>query len=305
MKPVIVVALGGNALLRRGQLMSYENQLANIKMAAKAIGKLTLDYRIAIVHGNGPQVGLLSQQNESYTEVPSYPLSCLVAETQGMIATMLTQELHKEVNIPITSIITHVEVDETDLAFSQPTKFIGGVYHQDQAKALAERYHWQIKADGQYYRRVVASPKPLAVREYEAISTALAQGNIVICGGGGGIPVANQKGVMTNIDCVIDKDATASLLADEINADCFLILTDGDGIFLNWGKPNQQKLDQVSTNELAQYTFDAGSMKPKVEAILNYVNKGEQRLGIIADLQLAYDAMKGKAGTRVYKKTLC
>ncbi|AWX15446.1 carbamate kinase [Mergibacter septicus] len=298
-KPTIVIALGGNALLRRGQIMSYQNQLENIRIAADAIGKLTKEYRIAIVHGNGPQVGLLAQQNEAYSAVPAYPLSCLVAETQGMIATMLVQELQKICDKPITSILTHVEVDPNDLAFIEPTKFIGAVYDQTQAETLAKKYHWQIKADGNFYRRVVASPKPLAVRESSAIRTALDNDNIVICAGGGGIPVAKQDGIFTNIDCVIDKDATASLLATQIKADYFLILTDGDGIYLNWGKENQTKLTKITASELATYQFDPGSMQPKVNAVINFVQQTPDGKAIITDLNLANQALKGKSGTLI------
>lgn len=298
MKPIIVIALGGNALLRRGQILSYENQLENTKIAAKAIAQLANDYRIAIVHGNGPQVGLLAQQNEHYTAVPAYPLSCLIAETQGMIATMLTQELKKLTKQPITTFLTHIEVDTNDSAFIEANKFIGAAYSAEEAKKLAKKYDWQIKQDGNCYRRVVTSPTPLAIQEIDAIQTALIQQNIVICCGGGGIPVSQEQ---TNINCVIDKDATASLLAKTLNADYFLILTDGDGIFLNWGKENQQKLESISSQELATYQFDKGSMQPKVDAIIDYVNSVEQGIGIIADLHLAHNAILGFAGTRVIK----
>ena len=299
MKPTIVVALGGNALLRRGQLMSFENQLENVKVAANVIGRLSKDFKVAIVHGNGPQVGLLAQQNDAYKSVPAYPLSCLVAETQGMIATMLVQELRKSSDCPIVSILTHVEVDAHDKAFNDPTKFIGAVYSEEEAKKLAEQYNWAIKADGDYFRRVVASPEPIAVREHKAIKTALDNDNIVICCGGGGIPVSESNRVLSNIDCVIDKDATAALLADQINADFFLILTDGDGIFLNWGKENQVKLDTVTVDELSQYQFASGSMQPKVDAIMRFVRANRENVGLIADLNLAVEAMAGKAGTRV------
>ncbi|OBW96120.1 carbamate kinase [Gallibacterium salpingitidis] len=301
MKPTIVIALGGNALLKRGQLMSYDNQLANISIVARSISKLVDKYRIAIVHGNGPQVGLLAQQNDVYTSVPAYPLSCLVAETQGMISTILIQELRKLVVQPVTSIITHVEVDVNDAAFLEPNKFIGGVYDKQEAESLAQQYHWQIKQDGQYYRRVVASPKPLSIQENQIIRSALDQDNIVICCGGGGIPVSQQEGQLSNTDCVIDKDASASLLAKEIQAEYFLILTDGDGIYLNWGKENQQKLDQVAVQELLTYQFDKGSMQPKVDAIIDYVSNVNNGIGIIADMNFVLEALEGEAGTRVIK----
>ncbi|EJE4203766.1 TPA: carbamate kinase [Vibrio parahaemolyticus] len=300
MKPTIVVALGGNALLRRGQTPSYENQLSSVAVAAESIAKLSEKYRVAIVHGNGPQVGLLSQQNEAYQEsVPAYPLSCLVAETQGMIATMLVQELRKRTEKNIVSILSHVEVDANSPEFNDPTKFIGQVYSQEEVQKLAEQYNWEVRADGKYYRRVVASPQPQKVQESQAIKHELEQDNIVICCGGGGIPVAECDGVMSNIDCVIDKDATASLLSREIAADYFLILTDGDGIFINWGKPDQYKLDTVSCNELKTYEFDKGSMQPKVDAIVNYAEAVPQSTGVIADLTLALEALAGQAGTRI------
>ncbi|OBX02401.1 carbamate kinase [Gallibacterium genomosp. 3] len=301
MKPTIVIALGGNALLKRGQVMSYDNQLENIRLVADSISKLVDKYRIAIVHGNGPQVGLLAQQNDVYVDVPAYPLSCLVAETQGMISTMLIQELRKLVKLPITSIITHVEVNSSDEAFLEPNKFIGSVYGKEEAEKLAKKYHWQIKQDGNYYRRVVASPKPLSIQENSIIRSALNQNNIVICCGGGGIPVSKQNGQLLNIDCVIDKDASASLLAKEIQAEYFLILTDGDGIYLNWGKNNQRKLDKVSVDELLTYKFDKGSMQPKVDAIVDYVRNMNNGIGIIADINFVSEALENKAGTRVIK----
>lgn len=300
MKPIIVVALGGNALLRRGQVPSYQNQLNSVALAAESIAHLSEQYRIAIVHGNGPQVGLLSQQNEAYQEsVPAYPLSCLVAETQGMIGTMLVQELRKRTNKNIVSILSHVEVDANSPEFNEPTKFIGQIYRYEEAQKLAQQYGWDICADGEYYRRVVASPQPKKVLESKAIKQALEQDNIVICCGGGGIPIAKCGEVMSNVDCVIDKDATASLLSSEISADYFLILTDGDGIFINWGKPNQFKLDTISCNELKSYKFDKGSMQPKVDAIINYVEAIPNSTGIIADLTRALDALAGKAGTHI------
>lgn len=301
MKPTIVIALGGNALLRRGQVASYENQLESIKVAAASIAKLSEDYRVAIVHGNGPQVGLLCLQNDSYNVVPSYPLSCLVAETQGMIGTMLVQELRKLVDKSITSILTHVEVDENDSAFAHPSKFIGQVYSFEEATKLAEKFNWIIRPDGEYYRRVIGSPTPRKVYESDAIKQALDNNDIVICAGGGGIPVANNNGELNNIDCVIDKDSTASLLSREINADYFLILTDGDGVYLNWGKPDQVKLESVTTKKLKEYSFDKGSMQPKVNAIIDYVEAIPSAVGIIADLNLALDSLKGMAGTKITK----
>lgn len=299
MKPTIVIALGGNALLRRGQVASYENQLESVKVAAASIAKLSEHYQVAIVHGNGPQVGLLCQQNDAYDAVPSYPLSCLVAETQGMIATMLVQELRKLVKKDITSILTHVEVDANDSAFENPSKFIGQVYSFEEATELAEKFNWVVRPDGEYYRRVVGSPAPQKVYESDAIKQALANDNIVICGGGGGIPVANNNGELNNIDCVIDKDSTASLLSREISADYFLILTDGDGVYLNWGKPDQVKLDSVTTTKLKEYSFDKGSMQPKVDAIIGYVEATPSAVGVIADLNLALDSLNGTAGTKI------
>lgn len=299
MKQTIVIALGGNALLRRGQIPSYENQLESVKVAASSIAKLSEDYNVAIVHGNGPQVGLLCQQNDSYEAVPSYPLSCLVAETQGMIATMLVQELRKLVTKDITSILTHVEVNPNDPAFEEPTKYIGQVYSLEQANELAEKYNWTVRRDGEFYRRVVGSPEPLKVYESKAIKQALENDNIVICGGGGGIPFATQNKHTNNIDCVIDKDATASLLSREINADYFLILTDGDGVYLNWGKSDQEKLDVVSTENLKKHDFDKGSMQPKVDAIINYVENVQLGTGVVADLNLALESISGLAGTKI------
>ncbi len=304
-KPTIVIALGGNALLRRGQVLSYENQLENVKVAAESIAKLSKDYRIAIVHGNGPQVGLLSQQNDAFEAVPSYPLSCLVAESQGMIATMIAQELRNRVDCNVTTILTHVDVDNTDPAFDEPMKFIGQVYSEQEAKMHAKEFGWSIRQDGEYFRRVVASPAPKNIRESELISLALQNDNIVICCGGGGIPVCtDEQGITTNIDCVIDKDSTAALLSQQISANFFLILTDGDGIFFHYGKPNQIKLDIATTEELKAYSFDKGSMQPKIDAMINYVENVDTSTGIIADLHLALDALNGKAGTMIVKEKI-
>ncbi len=302
-KPTIVIALGGNALLRRGQVLSYENQLENVKVAAKSIAKLSKDYRIAIVHGNGPQVGLLSQQNDAFDAVPSYPLSCLVAESQGMIATMIAQELRNLVDYNVTTILTHVDVDNADPAFSEPMKFIGQVYSETEANTLAAEFGWSIRQDGDYFRRVVASPAPKNIRESELISLALQHDHIVICCGGGGIPICTDKhSITTNIDCVIDKDSTASLLSQQISADYFLILTDGDGVFFHYGKPNQVKLDIATTEELKGYPFDKGSMQPKIDAMINYVENVDISIGIITDLHLALDALNGTAGTKIVKE---
>jgi len=227
MKKKIVIALGGNALLQRGDVLSAENQQRSIKVFAKMVAALAGDYQLVIVHGNGPQVGLLALQNAAYTESPAWPLDLLVAESQGMIGSAIAQELtHFVRNVPVTTLMTRVEVDAHDPAFSLPGKYIGPVYQPEQQAALESRYGWIMKADGNYIRRVVPSPLPQKIVDDKAISTLMDAGHLVICCGGGGIPVIAQGEGYEGTEAVIDKDLTAAVLAQSIHADHLLILTD-------------------------------------------------------------------------------
>ena len=224
-KPTVVVALGGNALLRRGEPLEADIQRKNIATAAKTIARIAEDYNVVLVHGNGPQVGLLALQNSAYTKVSPYPLDVLGAESQGMIGYMLIQELKNLMpSRNVTALLTQVQVDPEDPAFANPTKFIGPVYEEVEARALAAEKQWSVKADGKFFRRVVPSPLPQRIVEGDAIETLIAQGHLIICTGGGGIPVTWDGQCLTGIEAVIDKDMSAAYLARQIKADALLLI---------------------------------------------------------------------------------
>ncbi|PSU33876.1 carbamate kinase [Photobacterium lutimaris] len=299
-KPIIVVAVGGNALLQRGELMSYENQASNIDVASKALAQLSEDYRVVVVHGNGPQVGLLALQNLAYADAPPYPLDVLGAETQGMIGYMMAQSMRKYMrNGQVSTVVTQILVDKDDPAFGKPNKFIGPVYDKQTAQAKAVQYGWQIKPDGEYWRRVVPSPFPKGIIEIDSIRTLLDAGHTVICCGGGGCPVIEHEGEINGVEAVVDKDFSAATLAKQLNAEHFLILTDGDYVCVDWGKPTEQPLYDVTVKQLLQYTFAAGSMAPKVEACCEFASHS---LGTahIGSLHKASDIMASRSGTHIH-----
>lgn len=298
-KPTVVVALGGNALLRRGEPLEADIQRKNIATAAKTIALIAQEYNVVLVHGNGPQVGLLALQNSAYTKVSPYPLDVLGAESQGMIGYMLIQELKNLMpSRNVTALLTQVQVDPQDPAFANPTKFIGPVYEEAEAHTLAAEKHWVVKADGKFFRRVVPSPLPQRIVEGDAIETLIAQGHLIICTGGGGIPVTWDGQSLTGIEAVIDKDMSAAYLAKQIKADALLILTDADAVYLDWGKPTQRPLRITSPDELAGVKFDAGSMGPKVEASCEFVKATGGMVGI-GSLEDGLAILKGEAGTNI------
>ncbi|MBP4065614.1 carbamate kinase [Aeromonas caviae] len=298
-KPTVVVALGGNALLRRGEPLEADIQRKNIATAAKTIALIAQEYNVVLVHGNGPQVGLLALQNSAYTKVSPYPLDVLGAESQGMIGYMLIQELKNLMpSRNVTALLTQVQVDPEDPAFANPTKFIGPVYEEAEAHTLAAEKHWVVKADGKFFRRVVPSPLPQRIVEGDAIETLIAQGHLIICTGGGGIPVTWDGQSLTGIEAVIDKDMSAAYLAKQIKADALLILTDADAVYLDWGKPTQRPLRVTSPDELAGVKFDAGSMGPKVEASCEFVKATGGMVGI-GSLEDGLAILKGEAGTNI------
>ncbi|MBL0518624.1 carbamate kinase [Aeromonas caviae] len=298
-KPTVVVALGGNALLRRGEPLEADIQRKNIATAAKTISRIAEDYNVVLVHGNGPQVGLLALQNSAYTKVSPYPLDVLGAESQGMIGYMLIQELKNLMpSRNVTALLTQVQVDPQDPAFANPTKFIGPVYEEAEARTLAAEKRWVVKADGKFFRRVVPSPLPQRIVEGDAIETLIAQGHLIICTGGGGIPVTWDGQSLTGIEAVIDKDMSAAYLAKQIKADALLILTDADAVYLDWGKPTQRPLRVTSPDELAGVKFDAGSMGPKVEASCEFVKATGGMVGI-GSLEDGLAILKGEAGTNI------
>lgn len=299
-KPLLVVALGGNALLKRGERLEADTQRKNIAQAASAIAALTQTWRVVLVHGNGPQVGLLALQNSAYDANAPWPLDVLVAETQGMIGYMLQQALQNALpQQPISMLLTQVEIDSQDPAFHNPTKYIGPVYRPEQASALAQAQNWTMKADGDFVRRVVPSPLPVRIVELEAIQALAKKGHLVICNGGGGIPVVRHPGgQLCGAEAVIDKDLSAALLASHLSADALLILTDADAVYLNWGQPDSRALHQITPADLKGIAFDAGSMGPKVAACCEFVEQ-QQGMAGIGSLADAAEILEGRKGTLI------
>ncbi|WP_261817949.1 carbamate kinase [Vibrio gallicus] len=298
-KQTVVVALGGNALLRRGEPLEADVQRKNIQIAVETISQIAQEYNVVLVHGNGPQVGLLALQGLEYKKVSPYPLDVLGSETQGMIGYMLMQEFkNKMPNTNVTCMLTQMTVDPKDPAFADPTKPIGPVYAETEAREMAEKYHWTIKPDGEYFRRVVPSPEPTGIVEHEAIEKLVDEGHLVICTGGGGIPVKRENGKLIGVEAVIDKDMSAAYLARQLNADALLILTDADGVFLDWGKPTQHVIKNATPRELSKIEFDAGSMGPKIDASCEFIKNGGTVVGI-GSLKDGLDILKGTAGTNI------
>jgi len=299
----VVVALGGNALLKRGEPMTAEVQRSNVKTAARSLAPVAEKHQLVLSHGNGPQVGLLALQGAAYEEVDTYPLDVLGAQTEGMIGYMIEQELGNLLpfEVPFATILTMVEVDADDPAFQNPTKFVGPVYSEVEAMELAADKSWTVKPDGQYWRRVVPSPLPKRIFEIRPIKWLLEKNTVVICAGGGGIPTMYQKGadrVLTGVEAVIDKDRATELLARELEADLYIMATDVDGVYLDWGTPSQQKLDRITAAELKSHSFAAGSMGPKVNAAIQFVEKTGKR-SAIGSLEEIEQIVEGKAGTNV------
>ena len=299
----VVVALGGNALLKRGEPMTAEVQRANIAVAARALAPIAREHELVISHGNGPQVGLLALQDAAYEEVDAYPLDVLGAQTEGMIGYVIEQELGNllPIEVPFATILTMIEVDGDDPAFEDPTKFVGSVYEKDEAHRLAEENGWTIKQDGEMWRRVVPSPAPQHIFEIRPVKWLLEKGTIVICAGGGGIPVMYEKEThrtLGGVEAVIDKDRAAEMLATELEADVYVMATDVEGVFLDWGTADQRLIRHTTPNELDTYDFAAGSMGPKVEAACEFVRQTGKRAGIgcLADIERI---VAGEAGTIV------
>jgi carbamate kinase len=303
----IVIALGGNALLRRGDPMTTEVQRKNIKIAAQAIAPLAAEHSVVVVHGNGPQVGLLSLQAESYAGAEPYPLDVLDAGTQGMIGYLIQRELRNLLppDPQVATLLTMITVDPDDPAFASPTKFVGPVYSKGAADALAAQKGWAFRPDGPSWRRVVPSPAPQQILEIAPITWLLERGAVVICAGGGGIPAVQPSsgpGALVGVEAVIDKDLASELLAEDVGADLFLMATDVDGVYLNWGTPQQKRLDQVTPEELAGHEFAAGSMGPKVEAASRFTAKTGKRAAIGALGDIA-GIVAGEVGTNVVQGT--
>jgi carbamate kinase len=297
---LIVIALGGNALLKRGQSLEAEIQQRNISMATAAIAEIAREHQVVVTHGNGPQVGLLALQAEAYKQVRPYPLDVLGAETEGAIGYLLERELRNQLpERQVVTLLTQIEVDRDDPAFTRPTKPIGPLYTQAEAERLAAERGWAIAPEGNAYRRVVPSPEPHRIIELSAIRLLLQAGAIVICAGGGGIPViVTAAGEIRGVEAVIDKDLATALLAKELSADVLLLLTDVDSVYLNWGLPTAERLKQVTPEQLRGYSFALGSMAPKVEAACRFVEATGGWAGI-GRLQDATAIMAGTRGTIV------
>ena len=294
------MALGGNALLRRGEPMTAENQRRNVRAACKALAPLAKEHQLVITHGNGPQVGLLALQSASYDEVEGYPLDVLGAQTEGMIGYMIEQELGNlmPTETPFATILTMVEVDPEDGAFQNPTKPIGPVYDEEEARKIAEEKGWEIARDGSKWRRVVPSPEPHRIFELRPIHWLLQNGTIVICAGGGGIPTAyNTKGDLEGVEVVIDKDRASALLARQLDARLLILATDEDGVYLDWGTSNASKIEGTTPEEIEEVVFDAGSMGPKVEAACDFVRRTGER-AVIGALSEIEGMVEGGAGTQ-------
>ncbi|HKF00460.1 MAG TPA: carbamate kinase [Actinomycetes bacterium] len=299
----VVVALGGNALLKRGEAMTAEAQRGNVKTAAPALAAVAGRHQLVLSHGNGPQVGLLALQAAAYTDVEPYPLDVLGAQTEGMIGYVLEQELGNllPVEVPFATILTMIEVDPADPAFEDPAKFVGPVYTRTQADQLAGEKGWAFKPDGDRWRRVVPSPEPRRIFEIRPIRWLLDKDVVVICAGGGGVPtmfLPDDGRTLVGVEAVIDKDLASQLLAREVGADLLVMATDVDGVYTGWGTPEQRKLGRVTPGELRDLPFAAGSMGPKVEAAIRFVEATGNRaaIGGLNEIEAIVD---GDAGTQV------
>jgi carbamate kinase len=299
----VVIALGGNALLKRGEPMTADVQRSNVRSAAPGLASVASRHQLVLSHGNGPQVGLLALQSAAYEDVEPYPLDVLGAQTEGMIGYVLEQELGNilPIEVPFATILTMIEVDPSDPAFGDPTKFVGPVYAKSQADQLAAEKGWVFKQDGDRWRRVVPSPAPKRIFEMRPIQWLIEKDVVVICAGGGGVPTMYSPKVdrtLVGVEAVIDKDLASELLASEIDADLFVMVTDVDGVYQDWGTPQQRRLERVSAAELEEFSFAAGSMGPKVKAAVRFVEHTGQRaaIGALSDIEEIVD---GRAGTQV------
>ncbi|PWC52655.1 carbamate kinase [Azospirillum sp. TSO22-1] len=296
----IVVALGGNALLKRGEPMTADVQRVNVRRAAEALAPVAGEHQLVISHGNGPQVGLLALQGAAYKPDEAYPLDVLGAETEGMIGYMIEQELGNLLpfEVPFATLLTMVEVDGDDPAFQDPTKFVGPVYGAPEAERMAAEKGWVFKPDGTAWRRVVPSPAPKRIFEIRPIRWLLEQGVIVICAGGGGIPTMYRKDAertLVGVEAVIDKDLCSELLARDLDADLLIMATDADAVFVGWGTPGAKAIHRASPEAMAGHSFPAGSMGPKVDAACRFAAATGRTaaIGALADIPAIVRGDKG------------
>ncbi|MDO5671397.1 MAG: carbamate kinase [Actinomycetaceae bacterium] len=295
----IVVALGGNALLKRGEKPDAANQRANVDLAAESLAKLAEEHEVIITHGNGPQVGVFALESASNPNLSMpYPFDTLGAETQGMIGYWLLQSMQNQLpGRQVAAMINQTLVDGADPAFANPTKFVGEVYSKEKAEEMSKEHGWEVRPDGQYFRRVVGSPMPQEVVETPMIRTMLDAGAVVICAGGGGVPVIRQEdGTIKGVEAVIDKDLTASVLAEDLKADMLIILTDVPFVKDNFGTPEEEDIKRATPSELRARNLPAGSMGPKVEAVCRFVERTGAKAAI-GRLEDALDIVAGASGT--------
>ncbi len=310
----VVVALGGNALQKRGEPMTVENQRENVRTACRALSPVAMEHELVVSHGNGPQVGLLSLQASSYDEASTYPFDVLGAQTEGMIGYFIEQELgnYLPFSKPIATILTMTEVDADDPAMADPTKFVGPVYSETDAQRLAEEKGWTVKQDGDAWRRVVPSPVPKRIFEIRPIKALLELGAVVVCTGGGGIPTMYLPGdtelegpwdfnakQLVGVEAVIDKDRSSAVLAQDLDADLLVIATDTDAVYLDWGTPDQRAIAEASPDDIEAYSFPAGSMGPKVEAAAEFARRNPGHAAVIGALDDLPEIMAGTKGTRI------
>ncbi len=300
----VVIALGGNALAKRGEPMTIANQRENVRLAAQAIGAVSnAGHDVVVTHGNGPQVGLLALQASSYDAVSGYPFDVLGAATEGMIGYLIEQELGNVVPFEkhVITVLTQTEVAADDPAFANPTKFVGPIYSEADAHRLAAEHGWVVKADGAHWRRVVPSPEPKRIFEVAGINLLLAAGFLVISAGGGGIPTMYDASgrILSGVEAVIDKDRAAAVLARDLRADLLIIATDAPGVFLDYGTPTQRLVASAHPDALAGHPFPDGSMGPKVESALAFARTGSGRAALIGSLEELPAILDGTAGTRV------
>ena len=304
-KQTILIAMGGNALIRKGQEGTIDQQFENLRVPIRQIAMLSGDYRILITHGNGPQVGNLLLQQEASHEVPKLPLEILVAQTQGQIGYMIESVLDSELMAlgihhqqPIVSLISYVVVDENDPAFKNPTKPIGPIYTEKEAASVP----YPVMKTTKGYRRVVVSPEPVTIVEKREIKNLINMGFVVICCGGGGIPVIREGRSFCGVDAVIDKDLASAKLAEEVGVDIFMIATDEKAIAVNYDTPNQKFLKSLTISEAETYLeegqFPPGSMGPKVRAAVQFIKNGGNR-AVIGSIEEIEKAIAGEAGTEI------
>jgi len=297
----LIVALGGNALIKPGERGTPEQMINNLQAPIKQIAELSEKYHIIITHGNGPQVGALLLQQEASDEITKMPLQILVAETQGQIGFLIESTLDEELMRLGTdlekyflTVLTYVEVDPNDIAFVRPTKPIGPTYKRKRPGYVKTSKGW---------RRVVPSPKPIRIIQSREIQKLMRENFIVISCGGGGIPVIKEGSRFQGVEAVIDKDLASAKLGEQINADILLIATDVEKVALNYGRVDYKYLDKVSTtdakNYLKQGHFPPGSMGPKIQAVINFLESGGEE-AIITSIEKIKDALEGKAGTHFY-----